>query len=79
MPLQNAPSASLPSQPDLDVIRYLLIWFRIPQRLPAPVGRYRVTPRANPAGFRRELLQSVRRELRRSDLARPQAPRDPIF
>ena len=43
-------------------------WLRAlwPTRSPWP--RYRVTPRVNPAVFRRELLRAIRGELRRSGL-----------
>ncbi|MCX6926299.1 MAG: hypothetical protein NT154_24300 [Verrucomicrobia bacterium] len=37
--------------------------------------RYRVTPHANPASFRRELLRSIRHELRRSGLNPPRVSR----
>ncbi|HYV26933.1 MAG TPA: hypothetical protein VFA77_05340 [Candidatus Eisenbacteria bacterium] len=43
----------------------LLRWFRGRWLARPPWRRYRVTPRANPAEFRRQLLLAIRSELRR--------------
>ena len=54
----------------------LLGWFRALRPLRTRWRRYHVTPRANPALFRRELRRSIRDKLRASGLHTPSAARD---
>ena len=51
-------------------------WLRAPWLLRTRWRRYHVTPRANPALFRRELRRSIRDELRASGLHTPSAAGD---
>jgi hypothetical protein len=53
----------------------LLAWLRALWSARSRWQRYRVTPRANPASFRRDLLRSIRGELRRSSLNPPRISR----
>jgi hypothetical protein len=47
----------------------LLGWLRALWPALPPLRRYRVTPRANPAAFRHDLLREIQLELRRTDIA----------
>ena len=51
-------------------------WLRAPWPLRTRWRRYHVTPRTNPAMFRRELRRSIRDELRASGLHTPSSARD---
>jgi hypothetical protein len=49
------------------LIHRLILWFRALGPPSLPLRRYRVTPRSNPAAFRRDLLLGIRDKLRRPD------------